>query len=94
MASTRTTGIYVTNSLSSEPFKAFVPYPLPPEPLLNLSGEHYLLLDKATLALGRLDGVATQLPRDVVALYTYFYIRQTIPQSVKRRDSASHTLIL
>ena len=76
MANIRATGIYVTNSFSPEPFKAFIPNPLPPEPPLNLSGEHYMLLDKATLALGRLDGVATQLPRDVVALYTYFYVRK------------------
>ena len=76
MVSVRVTGTYVTNSLSPEPFKAYIPLPLPPDPPLNLSGEHYELLDQATLALGRLDGLAGQLPRDVVSLYTYFYIRQ------------------
>ncbi len=75
MASVRVSGTYITNSLTPEPFKAFVPYQLPPEPPLNLSGEHYELLDQATLALGRLDGLAGQLPRDVVSLYTYFYTR-------------------
>jgi hypothetical protein len=68
MASVRVTGTYVTNSLSPEPFKAYLPLPL------NLSGEHYELLDQATIALGRLDGLAGQLPRDVVSLYTYFYL--------------------
>ena len=29
MASVRVTGTYITNSLSPEPFKAFIPYPLP-----------------------------------------------------------------
>src|SRR5690348_13010065 len=76
MASVRVTGTYVTNSLSPEPYKAYIPLRLPPDPPLNLSGEHYELLDQATLALGRLDGLAGQLPRDVVSLYTYFYIRK------------------
>src|SRR5258707_494493 len=76
MASVRVSGTYITNSLSPEPFKAFVPYQLPPEPPLNLSEEHYELLDQATLALGRLDGLAGQLPRDVVSLHTYFYTRK------------------
>jgi len=61
MAITRVSGTYITNSSSSEPFKAFVPSPLPPDPPLNLVGEHYALLDRATLALGRLDGLASQL---------------------------------
>ena len=74
MASVRVAGRYVTNSLSTEPFKAYIPLPLPPEPPLNLSGEHYELLDQTTLALGRLDGLAGQIPRDVVSLYTYFYL--------------------
>jgi len=76
MTTARVSGIYRTNSLSPEPFKSFIPHPLPPDPPLNLSGEHYILLDKATLALGRLDGLTWQLPPDLVSLYTYFYIRK------------------
>jgi Fic family protein len=76
MTTARVSGIYRTNSLSPEPFKSFIQHPLPPDPPLNLSGEHYILLDKATLALGRLDGLTWQLPPDLVSLYTYFYIRK------------------
>jgi hypothetical protein len=54
MTTARVSGIYRTNSLSPETFKSFIPHPLPPNPPLNLSGEHYILLDKAILALGRL----------------------------------------
>src|SRR5882762_3659444 len=67
MASKRVSGTYIINSLSPEPFKSFIPHPLPPDPPLNLTGEHYNLLDKATLALGRLDGLTWQLPRDIVS---------------------------
>jgi Fic family protein len=96
MASVRVTGTYVTNSLSPEPFKAYIPQPLPPDPPLNLSGEHYRLLDRATLALGRLDGLAGQLPRDVVSLYTYFYIRKeaVLSSQIEGTQSSLSDLIL
>ncbi len=96
MASVRVSGTYITNSLSPEPFKAFVPYQLPPEPPLNLSEEHYELLDQATLALGRLDGLAGQLPRDVVSLHTYFYTRKeaVLSSQIEGTQSSLSDLIL
>ncbi len=96
MVSVRATGTYNTNSLSPEPFKAFIPYPLPPDPPLNLNGEHYELLDQATLALGRLDGLAGQLPRDVVSLYTYFYTRKeaVLSSQIEGTQSSLSDLIL
>lgn len=96
MASPRVTGTYITHTSSSEPFKAFIPYPLPPDPPLNLSEEHYELLDRATLALGRLDGITGQLPRDVVSLYTYFYIRKeaVLSSQIEGTQSSLSDLIL
>ncbi len=96
MASVRVTGTYITNSLLPEPFKSFIPKPLPPDPPLNLSGEHYELLDQAMLALGRLDGLAGQLPRDVVSLYTYFYIRKeaVLSSQIEGTQSSLSDLIL
>jgi hypothetical protein len=70
MVAKRVSGIYRTNSLSPEPFKSFIPHPLPPDPPINLGGEYNILLEKATLALGRLDGLTWQLPPDLVSLYT------------------------
>ncbi len=96
MASVRVTGTYITNSLSLEPFKAFIPHPLPPDPPLEMSEEHYGLLDQATLALGRLDGLTGQLPRDVVSLYTYFYIRKeaVLSSQIEGTQSSLSDLIL
>lgn len=96
MASVRISGRYITNSFSPEPFKSFIPSPLPPEPPLNLSEEHYALLDKATLAVGRLDGLTVQLPRDVVSLYTYFYIRKeaVLSSQIEGTQSSLSDLIL
>lgn len=96
MTSARVTGTHITNSLSPEPFKAFIPKPLPPDPPLNLSGEHYELLDKAALALGRLDSLTWQLPPDVVSLYTYFYIRKeaVLSSQIEGTQSSLSDLIL
>jgi Fic family protein len=96
MANNRVSGTYMTNSHSPEPFKSFVPRPLPPDPPLNLTGEHYGLLDKATLAVGRLDGLTWQLPRDIVALYTYFYIRKeaVLSSQIEGTQSSLSDLIL
>src|SRR5579864_5682661 len=76
MAEMRVAGTYITNSRSTETFKAYVPNPLPPDPPLNLNAEHFALLDNATLALGRLDGLIGQLPDNLVILYTYFCVRK------------------
>jgi Fic family protein len=96
MANVRVTGTYIPQSLSLEPFKAYIPHPLPPDPPLNLSEEHYGLLDQATLALGRLDGLAGQLPRDVGSLYTYFYIRKeaVLSSQIEGTQSSLSDLIL
>jgi Fic family protein len=96
MASVRASGTYITNTLSPEHFKSFIPKPLPPNPPLNLSAEHYELLDKATLALGRLDGLTGQLPREVVSLYTYFYIRKeaVLSSQIEGTQSSLSDLIL
>jgi cell filamentation protein, protein adenylyltransferase len=97
MANERVSGTYITNSHSSESFKSYVPKPLPPDPPLNLSGEHYALLDKATLALGRLDGLTIgQLPADVVSLYTYFYVRKeaVVSSQIEGTQSSLSDLIL
>ncbi len=72
----RISGTYITNTSSEERFKLFIPNPLPPDPPLHFTTDHYELLDQATLALGRLDGITWQLPPDVVSLYTYFYVRK------------------
>src|SRR5712692_646235 len=96
MASIRASGTYITNSLSSESFQSFVPKPLPPDPPLNFDAEHYVLLDKATLALGRLDGLTGQLPRDVVSLYNYFYVRKeaVLSSQIEGTQSSLSDLIL
>jgi Fic family protein len=70
----RSTGRYLTSATSSEPFRTFIPHPLPPDPPINLDAEHLELIEKANRSIGRLDGMATLLPD--TNLFIYFYVRK------------------
>ncbi|MCW6037148.1 hypothetical protein K4A83_12835 [Spirulina subsalsa FACHB-351] len=54
-----------------EVVQAFIPKPLPPIPPLDLDSGRQQLLEKATLALGRLDSVSMLLPNPQLFLYAY-----------------------
>ena len=56
-----------------EGYKAFIPNPLPPDPL-NMDWEMQDLLSKADRALGRLDGITEILPNP--DLFVAMYIKQ------------------
>jgi Fic family protein len=43
-------------------YRAFVPKPLPPEPPIQIDNELLQLLSAADLAVGRLDGIAQNVP--------------------------------
>jgi len=64
-------GRYITTSTTGETVKAYVPNPLPPDPPLQISTALRRELDKALLALGRLDSVSSYLPDANLLLYTY-----------------------
>ena len=55
-------------------FSSFMPKKLPPDPAINYDDELIELLDKATGALGRLDGSTSVLPDP--DLFLYMYVRK------------------
>lgn len=55
-------------------YKAFIPSALPPKPPIRLSPKLQLLLSKADLALGRLDGSIQTLPNP--DLFVLMYVRK------------------
>lgn len=65
------TGRYSSGPAGGEIVNAFVPDPLPPAPPLELTGARQHLLERATLAIGRLDSVSTLLPDPQLFLYAY-----------------------
>ncbi len=66
-------GRYITNTLSGEAVKAYVPRPLPPDPPIDLA-RIMASAEAANRELGRLDGVATVLPN--TELFVWMYIRK------------------
>jgi Fic family protein len=74
MKAIRSTGRYSTSSTSTEPFRTFIPHPLPPDPPITLDAEHLELIEKANRSIGRLDGLTVLLPD--TNLFIYFYVRK------------------
>ncbi len=65
------TGRYEVTSVGGEQVRAFIPSALPPQPPLDLTNARQRLLERATLALGRLDSVTLLLPDPQIFLYAY-----------------------
>lgn len=68
------TGQYVVVSTIGEKVHAYIPAPLPPQPLPELSASGNKRLMEAVQALGTLDGLGKHLPD--VAPFIYAYIRK------------------
>jgi Fic family protein len=89
-----TTGTYHTNAGGGETVRAFVPSPLPPVPPLDLSGQRQRLLERATLAVGRLDSVSTLLPDPQLFLYAYVRREAVLSSQIEGTQSSLSDLLL
>jgi Fic family protein len=88
------TGRYVRVPLSPEPFDAFVPNPLPPEPPLRFDSGLQDLRDRAHLALGRLDSISTLLPDPSLFLYLYVRKEAVLSSQIEGTQSSLSDLLL
>lgn len=90
----RNVGTYVQVSTTGEPFKAFVPAPLPPEPPLALTAADRDLVERANRALGRLDGLPALLPN--ISLFLYAYVRKeaVVSSQIEGTQSSLADLLL
>lgn len=89
------TGHYVPlPSAAGEKARAFVPAPLPPVPPLKLDTEIQELIEKAMLALGRLDGLTTVLPDPTLFLYSYVRKEAVLSSQIEGTQSSLSDLLL
>ncbi len=88
------TGHYATSTAGGESVRAFVPLALPPVPVLELDGQRQLLLEKATLALGRLDSIALLLPDPQLFLYAYVRREAVLSSQIEGTQSSLSDLLL
>jgi Fic family protein len=87
------TGHHVPISTVGEPAKPFVPNPLPPEPDIDIDGNLGKLLDAASTALGRLDGISSLLPDPALFLYTYVRKEAVLSSQIEGTQSSLSDLL-
>lgn len=89
-----TTGRYATSRTGDEAVHAFVPLPLPPDPPVELANARQRLLERATLALGRLDSITLLLPDPNVFLYAYVRREAVLSSQIEGTQSSLSDLLL
>ena len=87
-------GRHASSTVGGETVRAFVPFPLPPAPPLELTGERQGLLERATLALGRLDSIALLLPDPQLFLYAYVRREAVLSSQIEGTQSSLSDLLL
>lgn len=89
------TGHYIpVATVGAEKCRAFVPNQLPPDPPLIVDAEIQDLLERANLALGRLDGLTTVLPDPNLFLYSYVRKEAVLSSQIEGTQSTLSDLLL
>lgn len=86
-------GKHVETAAGGEKVRAFVPPPLPPDPPLDL-GQFLTLYDRASAAVGRLDGVTTILPSTPLFLFMYVRKEALLSSQIEGTQSSLSDLLL
>jgi Fic family protein len=81
-------------STAGEPFQAFVPTPLPPQPPLDWSPALRRRFDDALVALGRLDAVTALLPNAKLLLYSFVRKEAVLSSQIEGTKSTLADLLL
>lgn len=88
------TGRYEVTATTGERVQAFIPDPLPPKPPLEMTPQRQQLLERATLALGRLDSVTLLLPDPDLFLYSYVRREAVLSSQIEGTQSSLAQLLL
>ena len=88
------TGILRTTETTGESVRAFLPNPLPPAPPLDLSGSIQQQLERAHLAIGRLDSISSLVPDPQLFLFTYVRKEALLSSQIEGTQSSLSELML
>lgn len=89
-----TTGHYVDTIAGGRSCQAFVPAPLPPTPPLEIDAKLQTRINRAMLALGRLDAISTLLPDAHLFLYSYVRKEAVMSSQIEGTQSSLSDLML
>jgi Fic family protein len=87
-------GRYVKVTTAAEPFQAFVPVPLPPQPPLVWTPALRKRFDSALVALGRLDAMTALLPNASLLLYSFVRKEAVLSSQIEGTQSSLADLLL
>ncbi len=87
-------GKYIPVSTAGEPFRAFVPVPLPPKPQVDWTPALRRRFDDALLALGRLDAITSLLPNASLLLYSFVRKEAVLSSQIEGTQSSLADLLL
>lgn len=87
-------GKYITVSTAREPFRAFIPAPLPPKPQVDWTPALRRRFDDALLALGRLDAITSLLPNASLLLYSFVRKEAVLSSQIEGTQSSLADLLL
>jgi Fic family protein len=93
-ASRARAGHFVRQGSGDAAFRALIPAPLPPDPPLAIDAELLLLLERAGVALGRLDGIARLLPDPELFLFGYVRKEAVLSSQIEGTQSSLSDLLL
>ena len=88
------TGEWATTRTGEEVVRAFVPNPLPPFPPLSIQPDLQAQLDRALVALGRLDSATALLPDPTLFLYAYVRKEAVLSSQIEGTQSSLSDLLL
>lgn len=87
-------GRWLKQGTSDEPYVAFIPHPLPPEPAVQYSLKLQDLHERANRALGRLDGISAFLPDPNLFIYSYVRKEAVLSSQIEGTQSSLSDLLL
>ena len=87
-------GHYEESIVGGEVVKAFIPDALPPRESLYFDAKRQQLLERATLALGRLDSITLLLPDPDIFLYSYVRREAVLSSQIEGTQSSLSDLLL
>src|SRR5438876_615898 len=90
----KTGDLRIISNVGREKIRAFIPYPLPPTPAIVFDPELRDRLDRALVAVGRLDSVSTLLPDAHLFLYTYVRQEAVLSSQIEGTQSTLADLLL
>ncbi len=80
-------------SVKNERVEAYIPFPLPPDPEVEWSGELQKLFDQAHVSLGKLDAISEIVPNTQLFLYMYVRKEAVLSSQIEGTQSSLSDLL-